>query len=94
MELPVTPKPMPASSPNLPTKHYGMLFGIVSPLVVGIARKKPSPSTPENNRPAAQDLIPDTTAGWVQGWILNSGCYIKAEGRLRSGTGSGKLYWL
>ncbi|KAJ9059183.1 hypothetical protein DSO57_1005105 [Entomophthora muscae] len=29
MELPVTPKPMPASSPNLPTNHSGKLFGIV-----------------------------------------------------------------
>ncbi|KAJ9086813.1 hypothetical protein DSO57_1000435 [Entomophthora muscae] len=29
MELPVTPKPMPASSPNLPTDHTGKLFGIV-----------------------------------------------------------------
>ncbi|KAJ9089302.1 hypothetical protein DSO57_1014256 [Entomophthora muscae] len=29
MELPVTPKPMPASSPNLPTNHTSKLFGIV-----------------------------------------------------------------
>ncbi|KAJ9060632.1 hypothetical protein DSO57_1028766 [Entomophthora muscae] len=29
MELPVTPKPMPASLPDLPTDHTGKLFGIV-----------------------------------------------------------------
>ncbi|KAJ9055612.1 hypothetical protein DSO57_1002085 [Entomophthora muscae] len=29
MELPVTPKPMLASSPNLPTNHTSKLFGIV-----------------------------------------------------------------
>ncbi|KAJ9067533.1 hypothetical protein DSO57_1018941, partial [Entomophthora muscae] len=29
MEQPVTPKPMPASSPNLPTDHNGKLFRIV-----------------------------------------------------------------
>ncbi|KAJ9057564.1 hypothetical protein DSO57_1021504 [Entomophthora muscae] len=29
MKLPVTPKPMPASSPNLLTNHTGKLFGIV-----------------------------------------------------------------
>ncbi|KAJ9060654.1 hypothetical protein DSO57_1028604 [Entomophthora muscae] len=29
MEPPVTPKPMPASSPDLPTNHTSKLFGIV-----------------------------------------------------------------
>ncbi|KAJ9078348.1 hypothetical protein DSO57_1007385 [Entomophthora muscae] len=59
MELPVTPKPMPASSPNLPTNHFGKLFGIVSSLVVGIARKNLAQATPGNNGPAAQDWIPE-----------------------------------
>ncbi|KAJ9056015.1 hypothetical protein DSO57_1037435 [Entomophthora muscae] len=36
MELPVTPKPMPASSPNLPTNHSGKLFGIVYITLTGV----------------------------------------------------------
>ncbi|KAJ9057017.1 hypothetical protein DSO57_1026505 [Entomophthora muscae] len=36
MEPPVTPKPMPASSPNLPTDHSGKLFGIVYITLTGV----------------------------------------------------------
>ncbi|KAJ9059521.1 hypothetical protein DSO57_1001592 [Entomophthora muscae] len=36
MEPPVTPKPMPASSPNLPTDHTGKLFGIVYIILTGV----------------------------------------------------------
>ncbi|KAJ9080734.1 hypothetical protein DSO57_1021802 [Entomophthora muscae] len=36
MEPPVTPKPMPASSPNLPTNHSGKLFGIVYITLIGV----------------------------------------------------------
>ncbi|KAJ9081513.1 hypothetical protein DSO57_1013858 [Entomophthora muscae] len=36
MELPVTPKPMPASSPNLPNNHTGKLFGIVYIILTGV----------------------------------------------------------
>ncbi|KAJ9064752.1 hypothetical protein DSO57_1027023 [Entomophthora muscae] len=36
MELPVTPKPMLASSPNLPTNHSGKLFGIVYITLTGV----------------------------------------------------------
>ncbi|KAJ9048857.1 hypothetical protein DSO57_1030455 [Entomophthora muscae] len=36
MEPPVTPKPIPASSPNLPTNHSGKLFGIVYIILTGV----------------------------------------------------------
>ncbi|KAJ9050692.1 hypothetical protein DSO57_1012231 [Entomophthora muscae] len=36
MEPPVTPKPMPASSFNLPTDHSGKLFGIVYITLTGV----------------------------------------------------------
>ncbi|KAJ9075540.1 hypothetical protein DSO57_1035185 [Entomophthora muscae] len=36
MELPVTPKPMPASSPNLPTDYTDKLFGIVYIILTGV----------------------------------------------------------
>ncbi|KAJ9057812.1 hypothetical protein DSO57_1019300 [Entomophthora muscae] len=36
MEPPVTPKPMPASSPSLPTDHSGKLFGIVYITLTGV----------------------------------------------------------
>ncbi|KAJ9050118.1 hypothetical protein DSO57_1017455 [Entomophthora muscae] len=36
MELPVTPKPMPASLPDLPTDHSGKLFGIVYITLTGV----------------------------------------------------------
>ncbi|KAJ9080246.1 hypothetical protein DSO57_1027187, partial [Entomophthora muscae] len=36
MELPVTPKPMTASSPNLPTNHTGKLFRIVYITLTGV----------------------------------------------------------
>ncbi|KAJ9048083.1 hypothetical protein DSO57_1037837 [Entomophthora muscae] len=36
MEPPVTPKPMPASAPNLPTDHTGKLFGIVYITLTGV----------------------------------------------------------
>ncbi|KAJ9089428.1 hypothetical protein DSO57_1013176 [Entomophthora muscae] len=36
MEPPVTPKPMPASSPNLPTNHTSKLFGIVYITLTGV----------------------------------------------------------
>ncbi|KAJ9075819.1 hypothetical protein DSO57_1032055 [Entomophthora muscae] len=36
MEPPVTPKPMPASSPNLPTNHTSKLFGIVYITLTGM----------------------------------------------------------
>ncbi|KAJ9088289.1 hypothetical protein DSO57_1024545 [Entomophthora muscae] len=36
MELPVTPKPMPASSPDLPFNHSGKLFGIVYITLTGV----------------------------------------------------------
>ncbi|KAJ9063597.1 hypothetical protein DSO57_1039215 [Entomophthora muscae] len=36
MEPPVTPKPMPASSPNLPTNHTSKLFGIVYITFTGV----------------------------------------------------------
>ncbi|KAJ9048850.1 hypothetical protein DSO57_1030625 [Entomophthora muscae] len=36
MELPVIPKPIPASSPNLPTDYTGKLFGIVYITLTGV----------------------------------------------------------
>ncbi|KAJ9062860.1 hypothetical protein DSO57_1005983 [Entomophthora muscae] len=36
MEPPMTPKPMPASAPNLPTDHTGKLFGIVYITLTGV----------------------------------------------------------
>ncbi|KAJ9060974.1 hypothetical protein DSO57_1025337 [Entomophthora muscae] len=36
MEAPVTPKPMPASFPNLPTNYSGKLFGIVYITLTGV----------------------------------------------------------
>ncbi|KAJ9078390.1 hypothetical protein DSO57_1007106 [Entomophthora muscae] len=36
MELPVTPKPMPDSLPNLPTDYTGKLFGIVYITLTGV----------------------------------------------------------
>ncbi|KAJ9057020.1 hypothetical protein DSO57_1026425 [Entomophthora muscae] len=36
MEPPVTPKPMPASLPDLPTNHSGKLFGIVYIILTGV----------------------------------------------------------
>ncbi|KAJ9070470.1 hypothetical protein DSO57_1007662 [Entomophthora muscae] len=36
MELPMTPKPMPASSPNLLTDRTGKLFGIVYITLTGV----------------------------------------------------------
>ncbi|KAJ9068411.1 hypothetical protein DSO57_1028987 [Entomophthora muscae] len=36
MELPVTPKPMPASAPDLPTNHTCKLFGIVYITLTGV----------------------------------------------------------
>ncbi|KAJ9089032.1 hypothetical protein DSO57_1012414 [Entomophthora muscae] len=36
MEPPVTPKPMPASSSNLPTNHTSKLFGIVYITLTGV----------------------------------------------------------
>ncbi|KAJ9085217.1 hypothetical protein DSO57_1016197 [Entomophthora muscae] len=36
MEPPVTPKPMPASSTNLPTNHTGKLFGLVYITLTGV----------------------------------------------------------
>ncbi|KAJ9078962.1 hypothetical protein DSO57_1001177 [Entomophthora muscae] len=36
MEPPVTPKPMPASAPNLPTNHTDKLFGIVYITLTGV----------------------------------------------------------
>ncbi|KAJ9060721.1 hypothetical protein DSO57_1027935 [Entomophthora muscae] len=36
MELPVTPKPMPASLPDLPTNHTGKLFGIMYITLTGV----------------------------------------------------------
>ncbi|KAJ9081218.1 hypothetical protein DSO57_1017062 [Entomophthora muscae] len=36
MEPPVTPKPMPASLPDLPTNHSGKLFGIVYITLTGV----------------------------------------------------------
>ncbi|KAJ9065552.1 hypothetical protein DSO57_1018270 [Entomophthora muscae] len=91
MELPMTPKTIPASLPDLPTDHTGKLFGIVYITLTGVidtivpaaglwswVRKSVSyllklapllwwtlPAktlaqvTPENNRLAAQDWIPD-----------------------------------
>ncbi|KAJ9080584.1 hypothetical protein DSO57_1023411 [Entomophthora muscae] len=90
MEPLVTPKPMPASSPNLPTDHTGKLFRIVYITLTGVIDtiilaagpwswmgksfylfklapllcwalpvKNLAQITPENNRPAAQDWIPD-----------------------------------
>ncbi|KAJ9062277.1 hypothetical protein DSO57_1012493 [Entomophthora muscae] len=38
MELPVTQKPMFASSPNLPTDHSGKLFGIVYITLTGVIK--------------------------------------------------------
>ncbi|KAJ9074053.1 hypothetical protein DSO57_1010141 [Entomophthora muscae] len=92
MELPVTPKPMPASSPNLPTDHTGKLFGIVYITLTGmidtiilaagpwswvgksfsyvfklapllwwaLTAKNLAQVIPKNNKPAAQDWLPDT----------------------------------
>ncbi|KAJ9086261.1 hypothetical protein DSO57_1006146 [Entomophthora muscae] len=91
MNPPVTPKPMPASSPNLPTDHTDKLFGIVYITLTGVidtiilaaslwswlgksfsylfklapllwwvlSTKTPAQITLENNRPAAQDWIPE-----------------------------------
>ncbi|KAJ9055284.1 hypothetical protein DSO57_1005390 [Entomophthora muscae] len=99
MELHVTPKPMPASSPDLPTDHSGKLFGIVYITLTGVIDtiilaaglwswvgksfsflfklapllwwalpiKNLAQINPENNRPAAQDWIPESWPG------LNSG---------------------
>ncbi|KAJ9049701.1 hypothetical protein DSO57_1021847 [Entomophthora muscae] len=36
MEPPVTPKPLPASAPDLPTDHTGELFGIVYITLTGV----------------------------------------------------------
>ncbi|KAJ9084277.1 hypothetical protein DSO57_1026151 [Entomophthora muscae] len=36
MELPLTPKPIPASLPSLPTDHTGKLFGIVYITLTGV----------------------------------------------------------
>ncbi|KAJ9077471.1 hypothetical protein DSO57_1016415 [Entomophthora muscae] len=36
MEPPVTPKPMTASAPDLPTNHTGKLFGIVYITLTGV----------------------------------------------------------
>ncbi|KAJ9054399.1 hypothetical protein DSO57_1015215 [Entomophthora muscae] len=36
MELPVTPKPMPASSLDLLTNHTGKMFGIVYIILTGV----------------------------------------------------------
>ncbi|KAJ9073643.1 hypothetical protein DSO57_1014069 [Entomophthora muscae] len=36
MESPVTPKPMSASLPDLPTDHTGKLFGIVYIILIGV----------------------------------------------------------
>ncbi|KAJ9053549.1 hypothetical protein DSO57_1023156 [Entomophthora muscae] len=36
MEPPVTPKPMPASAPDLPTDHTGKLFGIMYITLTGV----------------------------------------------------------
>ncbi|KAJ9078945.1 hypothetical protein DSO57_1001693 [Entomophthora muscae] len=36
MEPPVTPKPMPASSPDLPINHTSKLFGIVYIILTGV----------------------------------------------------------
>ncbi|KAJ9087672.1 hypothetical protein DSO57_1030838 [Entomophthora muscae] len=36
MEPPVTPKPMPASLPDLPTSHTGKLYGIVYITLTGV----------------------------------------------------------
>ncbi|KAJ9078308.1 hypothetical protein DSO57_1007862 [Entomophthora muscae] len=36
LKPPVTPKPMPASSPNLPTDHTGKLFRIVYITLTGV----------------------------------------------------------
>ncbi|KAJ9078837.1 hypothetical protein DSO57_1002468 [Entomophthora muscae] len=36
MEPPVTPKLMPASSPNLPTNHTSKLFGMVYVILTGV----------------------------------------------------------
>ncbi|KAJ9071243.1 hypothetical protein DSO57_1038943 [Entomophthora muscae] len=36
MEPPVTPKPMPASSPDLPTNHISKLFSIVYITLTGV----------------------------------------------------------
>ncbi|KAJ9085541.1 hypothetical protein DSO57_1013001 [Entomophthora muscae] len=89
MELPVTPKPMPASSPELPIDHTSKLFGIVGgghhytgrrpviflgevcflpskvsfSLVVGPARKNPSPSYPRKQQTSAQDWVLETHEG-------------------------------
>ncbi|KAJ9050177.1 hypothetical protein DSO57_1016846 [Entomophthora muscae] len=93
MESPVTPKPMPASSSNLPTNHTGKLFGIVYITLTGVIdtiipatslwswvgksvsylfklapllwwalpAKIPAWVIPGNDRPHAQDWIPDST---------------------------------
>ncbi|KAJ9058921.1 hypothetical protein DSO57_1007325 [Entomophthora muscae] len=100
MELPVTPKPMPASSPDLPTNHSGKLFGIVYITLTGVIdtiisatgpwswvgkstsylfklapllwwafpTKNPAWVTPGNNRPAAQDWIPEK---WINSQITS-----------------------
>ncbi|KAJ9087671.1 hypothetical protein DSO57_1030904 [Entomophthora muscae] len=91
MEPPVTPKPIPASSPNFPTNHTSKLFGIVYITLTGVMdtiilaagpwlwvgksasyflklasllwwalpAKNLARVTPENNRVAAQDWIPE-----------------------------------
>ncbi|KAJ9049463.1 hypothetical protein DSO57_1024168 [Entomophthora muscae] len=95
MEPPVTPKPMPASAPDLPTNHTGKLFGIVYITLTGVIdtiipaagpwswvgksasyllklapllwwalpAKNLAQVTPENNRLAAQDWIPESLGG-------------------------------
>ncbi|KAJ9078693.1 hypothetical protein DSO57_1003964 [Entomophthora muscae] len=95
MKLPVTPKLMPASLPDLPADHTGKLFRIVyitltwvidtiipaaglwswvrksvfylfklAPLLWwALPAKTPAQVTPENNRPATQDWIPDKIEG-------------------------------
>ncbi|KAJ9060616.1 hypothetical protein DSO57_1028982 [Entomophthora muscae] len=92
MELPVTPKPMPASAPNLPTDYTGNLFRIVyitltwvidtiilavvlAPLLWGaLQAKKLAWVTPGNNRPDAQDWIPEKS-----GVLLGYSCFAQAK---------------
>ncbi|KAJ9089901.1 hypothetical protein DSO57_1008302 [Entomophthora muscae] len=67
MEPHVAPKSMPTSSPSLPTNHTGIFS-----LVVGSTRKKPAQVTPENDRPAAQDWIPENDYHDVHGQYVAS----------------------
>ncbi|KAJ9050996.1 hypothetical protein DSO57_1008817 [Entomophthora muscae] len=69
MEAPVTPKLMPASSPNLPTNHTGKLFGIVYIILTGVieiiilaASLWSWVVTPENNGLATHNWVPDIQA--------------------------------